>query len=449
MSSRKNSMSAAQKKNRSGKNKQTITVVESSNGSKKNGGANAVAAVNKLMREVDMSRPAESAGEALGKRLGSFAGKLLGRITGTGDYTADLPTGGTVIEDAQVPQFIKTENARETRIRHREFVGNVYASATAGQFTNKSYSLNPGNVDMFPWLAGIAQHYDQWEPHGAVVIFKTLTSTYAASQSLGTVVIASDYDVYDPAYTTKVEMANSEFAVSGNAAQNLMHPIECNANERMTKTFTVLSGPLSTVDNKRFFDLCNVQVASEGCLANQLLGELWVTYDFSFYKPQLPLNPSALGLAHTAFIAEESDEGQPFKGFVKFSPYATADLLIGVGTNYIRFNPRYVGYHFLVQVRFTKLGSTTGIGDQYQGISVVPMMWSLATNITSNYTLNLPLIWQAHITLEPTTDGMHVLSFSSSPDATTLTPGAGYAVFVSVDQVAPKALNASAWAPPP
>ena len=414
---------------------------------------NALAVVEEFMTKVDSSKPAQSAGELLGAKLGKFAGALLGRITGTGDYQADLPAGGLPIEESMVPQFIKSDNSRETRIRHREFVGNVYAAADAGAFKNTSYALNPGNTDAFPWLAGIAQHYDSWEPHGAVVIFKSLTSTYAASQSLGTVIIASDYDVYDSPYISKVEMANSQFAVSGNAAQSLMHPIECNSNERMTKLFTVSNGPLQSSDNKRFFDLCNVQVASEGCLANQLLGELWITYDFSFYKPQVPLNPTGLGSIRKMFYcsgtAGVAPANSPFTGVKVFSPYGTDDLITNITPNAIYFADKYVGFHFLVQIRYVELSSVTTTQFSYFGCQQEPNMWTLASNITpSTGVVGGTQIWQAHISILPATNGVHYMQCSTSP---ALADGINnlFVSWVSIDQIAPDAFNYGAWAPIP
>jgi len=403
-----------------------------------------------FMSNINMAKPAESAGEILGKKLGMFAGRLLGRITGSGDYQTNLPPGGLPIEETMVPQFIKSENSRETRIRHREFVGNVYASSVAGAFLNTSYAFNPGNALMFPWLATIAQHYDQWEPHGAVIIFKTLTSTYAASQSLGTVVIASDYDVYDPSYNSKVDMANSEFAVSGNAAQSLMHPIECNAGERMTKVLTVGNGLYTAVDNKRFFDLANVQIASEGCLANQLLGELWVTYDLSFYKPQIPLDPGGLMIAHQFYTANLSLVNNPFGGVLQVSPYGTPDLLSGIGSNYIRFSDKYVGYYFLVQVRgITTFGAAANLTWTYTGVTssnAVNPIFSLALQTTPLATIaGGSSIYQTLVRIDPTADGIHLMTVATSPQFD-LGAAGNWRVGLSIDQINPKAFNYLLWA---
>lgn len=318
---------------------------------------------NQTIREVASSinfdRPAESAGEELGKRLGRYAGALLGRLTGTGDYDATLPSGGMIVESTVVPEFIKSDNSRETRIRHREYLGDVLASSTAGAFKNTPYPLNPGNASTFPWLATIAQQYEQWRPNGIVIIFKSLSSTYAASQSLGTIVLSTDYDVYDAAYASKIEMENAEFAVSGNAAQCLMHPVECNSQERFTNLLQIRSSTtIPTYDNLRFYDLGNLQVASQGCLANQLLGELWITYDISLFKPQIGL---PLAFPWSAYTSNAFDVDDAFGnvGIVVFSTRNSLNI-VPTAKNVLTFGPGAAGRYYRIEQWIPTNGTSTG-----------------------------------------------------------------------------------------
>jgi hypothetical protein len=237
--------------------------------------------------------PLRSIGGAVGGKLGSrkggeLVGRFLGKIAGTGDYQVQsnsLYSQSSRIQGDSVPTFVSV--GRATRVVHREYLGDVVASSTVGAFQLQSYPINPGLFQSFPWLAGFANQFDEWRPNGIVVCFKSLSSFYSGTSSLGTVVIASDYDVLDSSYTSKVEMENSEFAVSGSAATNLLHPLECRVQERLSNLFYTRSTSVSSTDNLRFFDLCNVQVATAGCTASQVVGELWISYDISLYKPQL------------------------------------------------------------------------------------------------------------------------------------------------------------------
>jgi hypothetical protein len=236
--------------------------------------------------------PVRSLGGTIGAKLGSRkvgegVGSFLGRFTGTGDYMVHgntLARSGRVVEGTPIPAF--TAVGRGIRVTHREYLGDVTASAVAGQFSISNYSVNPGLFTTFPWLSAFANQFDEWVPNGIVAIYNPLSSFYSGTTSLGTVIIASDYDVNDDAYTSKVEMENSEFAVSGSTAVALMHPIECAAGERPLKVLYTRSGAVPDGD-LRFHDLCNLQVATQGCTANQVCGELWISFDITFYKTQL------------------------------------------------------------------------------------------------------------------------------------------------------------------
>jgi len=226
--------------------------------------------------------------KALGNTIG---GKIVGKIVGSGDYVVHdnslTRVGHRVLDSYDVPTF--NNGARSVRVRHREYIGDVYSSATGNTFDNASYSVNPGDPITFPWLSGIASQYDQWQPNGIVFAFKSTSSAYSGStQALGTVIIASDYDTLDTAFGSKQEMENSEFAISCQSSQSMLHPIECNENERPTKLLYIRKGQATPSDSLKFYDLCSTQVATAGIPGTSVnLGELWVSYDITFYKEQM------------------------------------------------------------------------------------------------------------------------------------------------------------------
>lgn len=241
------------------------------------------AKVKKVADAVE--HPLRTSGGQIGKRLGSKKrgeqiGSFLGKITGTGDYTLQSQR----LSSTSIPTFLPSK--RGVRVVHREYLGDVRASSTAGAFRLQSYPLNPGLFQTFPWLSSFAQQFDQWKPNGMVAFIKTLSSNYSGTTSLGTVIIATDYDVKDAPYASKIEMENSEFATSGNASQSITHAIECRKQETSNIYYT-RSGAVPSDDNPRFFDLGNLQVATTGCVADQLVGELWISFDITLYKPQL------------------------------------------------------------------------------------------------------------------------------------------------------------------
>lgn len=212
------------------------------------------------------------------------------RVRGNGDYTVhsnSIAMHSRVAPDTDlVPSF--KGHQRETRVMHREYLGDIISSPTSGAFQNTLYRINPGVVTSFPWLSVIAQNFDQWRPNGIVVCFKSTSSIYnGSSQALGTVIIASDYDLTDAPYSSKIEMENSEFAVSAKSSDNILHPIECAIGERQVKILKC-RGVSNPSDNLQWYDLCNLQVATQGITGSSVnLGELWITYDISFFKEQL------------------------------------------------------------------------------------------------------------------------------------------------------------------
>lgn len=266
------------------------------------------------------SAPMASLGGAVGARLGSrrtgnSVGRFLGKITGTGDYRVavnSIANSSATMALDTVPQFMK-RNSRETRVTHREYLGKIVASEQAGEFKLQSFPLNPGLFETFPWLSQIANQFDEWRPNGIVVVYKSASSSFSGTSSLGIITMATDYDVLDPQYSNTIEMNNSDFAVSTNVAQNLIHPVECAVKERPTRLLYTRSGPIATNDNLRWYDLGNFQVATEGCTAGQVCGELWITYDVSFFKAQInstPLNINPIGLY--GFAQAGIDATNPF-----------------------------------------------------------------------------------------------------------------------------------------
>jgi hypothetical protein len=259
----------------------------------------AVKTATKVSRALGFGDPGTAAGGFVGgkigkkfgnKNVGRAIGEFIGTALGEGDYKVSTNALGrsSMNLGAQVPSFGK--NGESTIITHREYIGDLISSSTPGAFKITKYSFNPGNSTLFPWLSSMAGNYEQYEPLGAIVSFKSTSADFnATGQALGTVIIASDYDVYDATYSNKIEMENSTFAISCKSSESMLHPIECDPKQRATKMLYV--GPPQTQSDKRFHDLCNVQVASVGISAASVnLGEMWITYKFRFHKPQLDVS---------------------------------------------------------------------------------------------------------------------------------------------------------------
>lgn len=302
--------------------------------------------------------PMETIGGLAGP-VGRSLGKGIGRIIGSGDYVVSgnslSRSSAVTLGHGSVPSFA-VQGDGSIRVTHREYIGNV-VSGPANTFSLSAYVLNPGLIQTFPWLRKTAIQYDQWRPNGIVVSFVSSSSSYSggASQALGTVILATDYDLNDPLYQDDIQMLNSEFCVSGKSDSNIMHPIECDPEQRPVRVLKVRTG--SHTDNPQWYDLGTLQVATVGVpAANVTLGQLWITYDVTFMKEQL--NPLGTGnlfatLYHTAGLANNATFG------TALAPQTNNNLPVGFGPNTITFPSFITSGVFEVRVWYAASGTAT------------------------------------------------------------------------------------------
>jgi len=251
--------------------------------------------VLRLAPKGSFGRAGTAAGMAFGGPAGAAVGGAIGRgisaITGYGDYEVkenSLSTLSTSVDT--VPQFVRNDHA--VRVIHREYVKDLQVPTTPANFTNNTFVINPSNAELFPWLSSMSKQYQQYNIRGMIVEFKSMSSDYAASGPLGTVAIATNYNVSDLPFATKIALENSEFAVSCKPSMSLMHAIECDPEFSGRKYYYVRDAATegTGVSDPRLYDMGLLQIATNGLPGNAgtTLGEIWVSYDIEFTKPILP-----------------------------------------------------------------------------------------------------------------------------------------------------------------
>ncbi len=235
-----------------------------------------------------------TAGMALGGPVGATVGRAIGTgisaITGYGDYEVSMNSLNKMSTSVDtVPSFVRNDHS--VRVTHREYVRDLAVPIEPDQFNNDAQPINPSNQFLFPWLANMARQYQQYRIHGMIVEYKTMSSDYAAAGPLGTVCIATNYNVLDKKYPTKVALENSEFAVSCKPSMSLIHAIEC--DPKVTgRDILYVRDPLSEStdpSDARLYDAGMLQIATAGLpgTGGTTLGEIWISYDIEFYKPVL------------------------------------------------------------------------------------------------------------------------------------------------------------------
>lgn len=221
--------------------------------------------------------------------IGSAAGGLahyIGRIFGSGDYVKGAPVKANSIISPQAPSF--SAGASTVNIKHREFLGDVVSSSTAGAFQISAFPLNPGLSLTFPWLSQVCgATFQQYRINGMVFEYRTMSADAlnSVNTALGQVVMCTDYDSADTPFTTKQQMENTEFGVSCKPSCNMLHAIECaprltTATELYVRAF---ANPSNT--DIRLYDWGRTYVATNGFQGTNVnCGELWVSYDITFFK---------------------------------------------------------------------------------------------------------------------------------------------------------------------
>jgi len=210
---------------------------------------------------------------------------LMKLITGFGEYRIagnSLMSGTSGIDP---PEVRNTPGGMV--VRHREYLGDINATTT---FTLQSFNINPGLRTTFPWLSSVAQSFEQYRIQGMIFEFKSLASdavlSTSTSSALGSVIMATQYDALDTAFTSKFNMENYQFACSSKPSISFIHPIECARNQTSISELYIRNGAVS--GDLRLYDLGVFNIATVGMQASSgVCGELWLTYEVQLFKPKL------------------------------------------------------------------------------------------------------------------------------------------------------------------
>jgi hypothetical protein len=230
-------------------------------------------------------------GSTLGGFLGGHAASLLGSVFGLGSYHTGKSVGSnSLLNGTSPPVIAQSDKQRAFIFRHREYINDITSSVA---FTNNNYIINAGLFKTFPWLAPIAAAFEQYKVMGMLFEYKSMTSEISPNSS-GSVIMGTEYNLTKPNFVSKIQMENSEYAVSCKPTESMLHAVECEPKEVPVNILDIRPGAVPSGQDPRFYDLANFQIATQGQTASStVLGELWVTYEIAFFKP---LFNSGLGL---------------------------------------------------------------------------------------------------------------------------------------------------------
>jgi len=253
--------------------------------------------------------------------IGKFLGSTVDRIIGSGDYTMVGPElkENSFLSGTTPPEFTSNNGSMtETIVAHREYLGDIFSASTlvngATPFNASVFPINPGMVSTFPWLASIANQYEEYKLLGMIFEFKSMSGEAITSTntSIGSVIMSTQYDCYSGPFTQKLTQENYEYACSAKPSVSMIHAVECAPELTLSDILQTRSGPVSGGD-LRLSDIGNFQISTVGMQgANVNLGELWVSYHVQLMKPKMGTTLSAYD--RIDFASSALTSFQPFAG---------------------------------------------------------------------------------------------------------------------------------------
>jgi len=242
--------------------------------------------------------------------IGSTAGGWLSQLFGLGSYKvkrnsfmegfSELPGLG------RPPQFMNAgDGTSDMRMIHAEYISDINSTTLFG--TN-DYLLNPGNPALHALLSQFAQYFEMYRYEGVCFVYKTLSATAVGTTTsgMGSVMMATDYDVYDNNFTNKKDLLDSEFGTDCVPYKHMIHPVECDPSRLHAANLFVQPGvtDISEVSGDARLDFWGkTTVATQGQQTpGDTIGELWITYDVVLSRPILEsLTTNNVPSFHAAF----------------------------------------------------------------------------------------------------------------------------------------------------
>lgn len=242
-------------------------------------------------------------GANLGGYLGSKAGEFLGGmahnavaglVTGLGDYNVSK----NVLLGGNMPSVRNLTSGGDVVISYQEYLGDIItashdtATSSSSPFKIETYLINAANPRTFPFLSQIAQNFEQYEFEGILFGFRTTSADIVTNDTnniqLGTVLMATQYDVADANFSSKGEMLNYQFSTSVKPSQPAVHMIECAPNQTPVNLLYTVPGTNPVGTDPRLYHLGRFSIATQGFQGSAVtIGELHVTYQVRLLKPKL------------------------------------------------------------------------------------------------------------------------------------------------------------------
>lgn len=182
-----------------------------------------------------------------------------------------------------------------------------YVNPTTGLVGDDKYNIdgailiNPGNYLMCPWLAQVANFYEEYKLNSLMVEYEPLMAEgNATTAQVGSVMICYQANANAPALATKSEFLEHADSISQKTTLPIVFSVPFSSPYKayFTSGFTTTAAvtknaTIGTVDCKTLFPgkltiatqgLLKPTDASASPLAGQVLGNLYISYDVTLLK---------------------------------------------------------------------------------------------------------------------------------------------------------------------
>lgn len=345
-------------------------------------------------------------GTTAGGLGGHHVGAAMSRWMGQGDYTVSKNSLISQTPNGTIPSM--HSNNQTFTIRHREFIATIRGSTA---FTvQETFVVNPGLSGTFPWLSGLARKFEQYTIKGMIYHYVPTSGTYSsAGTALGAVMIQTTYRATDASPSSKVEMLNEYWATETVPSNALVHPIECDPKENPFSIHYVRSQ--EPVGEPLMYDLAKTFVATQGMTTNDIVGDLWVTYEIELKKPIVSSNVNPEAAFYAALFPHPSTTTL-FAG-PALSSYGSAPAAFN-GRSIIVFPGARRDFSFTLRIVFDTTFSALG-----HAIAALPTY----TNCTPAEYATVSALGFACSGINPVTDGIQYTVNFSVPDSDAIPAG--------------------------
>lgn len=319
----------------------------------------------------------------LGRTVGSWLGRRLAhypaKLFGSGSYLQTAPGAKTMAP--QTPSFQHGSDG-QVYICHREYIGDIISSATAGAFSVQSFDLNPGVASTFPWLSNLSQStFQQYKFEGLVFEFRSSSgdALNSTNTALGKVIASINYDFSDDSPNSRYEMENMSWSMNCKPSQNAMIPVECKPsisgmNGGLLYVMNAATIPTGTDPKTYFFGkLFIATIGLQGTNVNT--GSLYVTYKVKLLKPMMT---RPLSQAHTVWQYRSAVDGTNHFGTSQLADVNSCDTIgvtFGTSTMTLAKKRLIVGQRFMLTYQVVGVNTaslavpTVAISAGAQGVS--------------------------------------------------------------------------------